>query len=256
MMGDSEIKNLFKRVDAQVHIDEKRKQKVYQMMLMEMEKQRIEMSMSIKNILFQQFYFMDKLLFYVYGGLICLGIIFIAALQYTGVNQNEIITVCMVGAGILNITSIGVIDKLFFGKMAELGATCYLNTKQYVAAWMVLSGMVNVVVLFLLTGYVNYRWNGGLMRVGLYILTPYLISGMAALGILSAESGRRHSFLFTISGIFLSIGYGIIGTIPGALLITAIWLWAAAFIVSTVLFTIQIKRVFNRIEKGDVLCMN
>lgn len=56
---------------------------------------------------------MDKLFFAVYGVLICLGIIFITALQYTGLNQNEMITVCMVEAGILSITSIGVIDKLF-----------------------------------------------------------------------------------------------------------------------------------------------
>ena len=162
-MGDSEIKNLFVRANAQVHIDEARKQKTHQAMMMEMEKQkinkrRIEMRMSIKNILLQQFQYMDKLFFYIYGGLICLGIIFIAVLQYTGVSQNEIITVCMAGAGILSITSIGVIDKMFFGKMAELGASCYFNTKQCVAAWMVISGMVNVVVLFLLAGYLNGFW--------------------------------------------------------------------------------------------------
>ena len=154
-MGDSEIKNLFVRANAQVHIDEARKQKTHQAMMMEMEKQkinkrRIEMRMSIKNILLQQFQYMDKLFFYIYGGLICLGIIFIAVLQYIGVSQNDIITVCMAGAGILSITSIGVIDKMFFGKMAELGASCYFNTKQCVAAWMVMSGMVNVVVLFLI----------------------------------------------------------------------------------------------------------
>ena len=129
-MSDSEIKNLFKRADAQVHIDEKRKQMAYQIVLMEIEnqgieKQRIEsgriekqeirqqeidirgvesrntekqeqLRMSVKNILLQQFQYMDKLFFYIYGGLICLGIIFIAVLQYTGVSQNEIITVCMV----------------------------------------------------------------------------------------------------------------------------------------------------------------
>ena len=149
-MSDSEIKNLFKRADAQVHIDEKRKQMAYQIVLMEIEnqgieKQRIEsgriekqeirqqeidirgvesrntekqeqLRMSVKNILLQQFQYMDKLFFYIYGGLICLGIIFIAVLQYTGVSQNEIITVCMAGAGILSITSIGVIDKMFLEK--------------------------------------------------------------------------------------------------------------------------------------------
>lgn len=74
-------------------------------MIEEMEKQRTPM-MSTKNILFHQFWYMDKLFFAVYGVLICLGIIFITALQYTGLNQNGMITVCMVGAGILRLTEV------------------------------------------------------------------------------------------------------------------------------------------------------
>lgn len=62
-----------------------------------------------------------------------------------------------------------------------------------------MSGMINVVVLFLLAGYLNGFWHVGLLQVGLYILTPYLLSGMIALGILSMETGKKHSFLFVIS---------------------------------------------------------
>ena len=254
-MRDSEIKTLFAKADEQVHVDEIRKQKTYYAMIEEMEKQRTPM-MSTKNILFHQFWYMDKLFFAVYGVLICLGIIFITALQYTGLNQNGMITVCMVGAGILSITSISVIDKLFFGKMAELGASCYFNTKQCVAAWMVISGMVNVVVLFLLAGYLNGFWRVGLLQVGLYILTPYLLSGMIALDILSMETGKKHSFLFVISGFLMSIGYGVIGAIPGIMFTAANRIWTAVLILSLLLFVIQIKRLFNRMEKGDVLCMN
>ncbi len=193
-MRDSEIKTLFEKADEQVHVDEIRKQKTYYAMIEEMEKQRTPM-MSTKNILLHQFWYMDKLFFAVYGVLICLGIIFITALQYTGLNQNGMITVCMVGAGILSITSISVIDKLFFGKMAELGESCYFNTKQCVAAWLVLSGMINVMILFLIAGYLNYHWRVGLLQVGLYILTPYLVSSITALGILSMET-RGEEFIF------------------------------------------------------------
>ena len=289
-MSDSEIKNLFKRADAQVHIDEKRKQMAYQIVLMEIEnqgieKQRIEsgriekqeirqqeidirgvesrntekqeqLRMSVKNILLQQFQYMDKLFFYIYGGLICLGIIFIAVLQYTGVSQNEIITVCMAGAGILSITSIGVIDKMFFGKMAELGESCYFNTKQCVAAWLVLSGMINVMILFLIAGYLNYHWRVGLLQVGLYILTPYLVSSITALGILSMETRGKNSSLFGMSAIFLSISYGVIGSIPRALFVTTLWIWAVAFLVSGLLFVMKIKKLLSEMEKGEVLCTN
>ena len=62
--------------------------------------------------------------------------------------------------------------------MAELGASCYFNTKQCVAAWLVLSGngqccgAVFAGWLFeLASGVLDYcGW-------GLYILTPYLVVG-------------------------------------------------------------------------------
>ena len=253
--GCSEIKTLFAKADEQVHVDEIRKQKTYHAMIEEMEKQRTPM-MSTKNILLHQFWYMDKLFFAVYGVLICLGIIFITALQYTGLNQNEMITVCMVGAGILSITSISVIDKLFFGKMAELGESCYFNTKQCVAAWLVLSGMINVMILFLIAGYLNYHWRVGLLQVGLYILTPYLVSSIIALGILLMEKRGKNSSLFGMSAIFLSISYGVIGSIPRALFVTTLWIWAVAFLVSGLLFVMQIKKLLSKMEKGEVLCTN
>ena len=92
--------------------------------------------------------------------------------------------------------------------------------------------------------------------MGIYILTPYLLSGMIALDILSMETGKKHSLLFVISGFLMSIGYGVIGAIPGIMFTAANRIWTAVFILSLLLFVIQIKRLFNRMEKGDVLCMN
>ena len=147
-------------------------------------------------------------------------------------------------------------DKLFFGKMAELGESCYFNTKQCVAAWLVLSGMINVMILFLIAGYLNYHWRVGLLQVGLYILTPYLVSSIIALGILSMETRGKNSSLFGMSAIFLSISYGVIGSIPRAFFVTTLWIWAVAFLVSGLLFVMQIKKLLSKMEKGEVLCTN
>lgn len=255
MMRNKEIKNLFTKADEQIRVDESEKQKTYYAMTGEMKKQRIP-AMSAKDILFHQFRYMDKMFLAVYGGLICLGFIFIAVLQYLGMKPDEMITVCMAGAGILSIASVSVIDKMFFGKMAELGESCYFNTKQCVAAWLVLSGMINVVVLLLTAGYLNYRWKVGLLQVGFYILTPYLVSGILALGILSMETRGKNPALFGMSVLFLSVGYGVIGSIPGVFLVTALWIWAAAFLVSGFLFGMQIRKLFSRMERGEVLCTN
>lgn len=103
-MRNSKIKALFEKAEEQIQVDEIRKQETYNMMLETMEKQRTPM-MSIKNILLHQIWYMDKVFFIIYGVIICLGIVSIAALQYIGVNQNEIIIACMVGAGILSVVS-------------------------------------------------------------------------------------------------------------------------------------------------------
>lgn len=141
-------------------------------------------------------------------------------------------------------------------QQAQLGESCYFNTKQCVAAWLVLSGMINVMIMFLIAGYLNYHWSVGLLQVGLYILTPYLVSSITALGILSMETSGKNSSLFGMSAIFLSISYGVIGSIPRALFVTTLWIWAVAFLVSGLLFVMQIKKLLSKMEKGEVLCTN
>lgn len=55
--------------------------------------------------------------------------------------------------------------KSFISRQKPLGESCYFNTKQCVAAWLVLSGMINVMILFLIAGYLNYHWSVGLLQV-------------------------------------------------------------------------------------------
>ena len=56
--------------------------------------------------------------------------------------------------------------------------------------------------------------------------------------------------------VFLSISYGVIGSIPRALFVTTLWIWAVAFLVSGLLFVMKIKKLLSEMEKGEVLCTN
>ena len=252
---NSEIKKIFTKANEQVPVDKIRKQKTYHAMIEEMGKQKVPM-ISEKMILLHQVYYMDKLFFVFYGILICLGIMAVRAFQYTEMNQNEMIMVCMTGSGILSTTSISMIDKLFFGRMGELGECCYFNTKQCVAVWLVLSGVINMAMLLLMVGYLNYRWKAGVLQAVLYILTPYLLSNVVALGILSMETREKKLSLFGMSAVFLPISYGVIGSIPGVFLTTAFWMWVAAFLLAGLLLVIQAKKLLSKLEKGEILCMN
>ena len=76
-MKNSEIKRLFTKADKQICVDKSKKQNAYQAVFAEMEIQTIQ-TMPVKNILCQQFYYMDKFFFVVYGFLICSGVAAIA----------------------------------------------------------------------------------------------------------------------------------------------------------------------------------
>ena len=82
------------------------------------------------------------------------------------------------------------------------------------------------------------------------------MSNIVALGILSIEKRGKSSLLFWMSSVFLSICYIVIGSIPKILLVTALWIWGIAFLVSGFIFVIQVKKLLNQIEKGEILCMN
>ena len=43
---------------------------------------------------------------------------------------------------------------------------------------------------------------------------------------------------------------------PGIFLITALWMWMVAFFVLGILIVMQVKRLLNKMEKGEILCMN
>lgn len=254
-MKNNEIKNLFVKADEQLPIDAVKRKKTYDTMLDEMEK-KSRMVMPVKNILCYQFYYIDKLIFILYGVFICFAIIILGVLQHAGVSYKEMITVCMVVSGFLSIISISVIDNMFFGKIGELGKSCYFNTTQCVAIWLLLSGVINIAALFFLSIYLNYYWKVKLLQVVLYLITPYLISGIISLGILSIETREKKTVLFGMSAILVSVSYSALGTVPGIFLtVTFLW-WIIAFFVVLFLMVVQMKKVFSKIESGEVVCTN
>ena len=198
---------------------------------------------------------MDKLFFAVYGVLICLGIIFITALQYTGLNQNGMITVCMVGAGILSITSISVIDKIVL-ENGRVRRSCYFNTKTVCCCMAGIVGMINVMILFLIAGYLNYHWRVGLLQVGLYILTPYLVSSITALGILSMETRGENSSLFGMScHLFINKLWSNRFDSESTFCNNSLDMGSSFSCVGTFICN-EDKKLLSEMEKGEVLCTN
>lgn len=254
-MKNSEMKELFLQADRQTRIKEAKKQKVLLLMAEEMEKQRTPI-INQREILFSQFLHVDKLFLSIYAVVVCLivGVLFL--LQQTRIDRSTIIISCMIGVSALALLTVLIIDKLFFGRMAELGASCYFDTKQCVAAYMVIMGSVNLIVFLLIIFYVGNCWKIGIIQLGLYVLTAFLLSNIVAMGILSTKVGRENPFYLLSSGIFLAIGYTVFSAVPAAFYVTTLGVWAIACFVLGCLLVFLIKKLFIQMEKGEVLCMS
>lgn len=254
-MENREIRELFLMSDRQTPIQKEKKQQVYERAAEELEKRRFPVERQ-SDLLFSQFQYMDKSFFLIYGVLVFIGTILIFLLQKTGAGRNEIIMTCMIGAAVLGISTVLMIDKLFFGRMAELEASCYLNTKQLVAVYMVIAGSFNLIILLFAIFYVGSHWKIGILQIGLYVLTSLLLSNIIALEILSTEAGRKNPYFLLISCILLSIGYAMLSSVPEIFYMTLLGAWATAFVILGILFGAQVRRLFVQMEKGEVLCMN
>lgn len=254
-MRDREIKLLFEKANEQVLVNETRKQDAYMKLANEMDKQRVTL-MSRKNILLSYFLYMDKVYFAAYAVLLCLGFVLISVLDNMGIERDGMIAVCAIFAGVLSVITIGIINRLLFEGMAELGASCYWSTKQCVATHLVLAGGINLVILLVMSFYLGFHWQISVMHVVLYILTPFLTSSSVALGILSTETGRKTHYSLVVCIIFLSVVYAVICSIPIVFMVASLWIWGIAFMVDIFWLAIQLIRLFKQMEKGELLCMN
>lgn len=254
-MKTGDIKKMFDLADRAMPINEEKKNETFEKILLTLKKQKIPIEKR-SIILWNQFQYMDKSVLYVYGVLILLEIVFMVIFQAMQISTAEIISFCMAGSGIISITAILLLDRVFFHRMAELGASCYFSTKQSIAAYMIITEGINSVMLFITTLYVSSLWRIAVMQLLMYIVTPFLFSNVVAFGILMTQVGQRSSFSLFVCGIFLSIFYMILPSIPTVFFLATIWVWCVLCFIMMVIMAFEVTKYFKKMEKGELLCMN
>ena len=254
-METSDIKKLFEATDRAVPINNEKKEQTIEKMVLELKKQKSPVE-NTSSILLNHFLYMDKSVLYLYGILLCLEILCMSAARYMKIDNREIVTFCMIGSGIISISAIMLIDNVFFHKMAELGATCYFNTKQSIAAYMIMVESINIAMLVITMLYVGKFWKIAVFQMAFYVVTPFLLSTVVAFGMLLTEKGRKSTYSLWVCGFFLSIAYMMLSTIPDMFLVSSIGIWSVICVALAALCFFEIKGFFTKLGKGELLCMN
>jgi len=269
---EKDIREQFRVTDGNIIIDEKRKEEALSLLQREITEKQVRVLRNRKRILLQQFRYMDKSMIGIHTAFCIVPILVMAVLHgckgksligkfliekfLLEIGEKDIIFISAILSGILGILSIMEIGRIFFSGIAELSESCYFNVRQIVAFQMFLSGIVDLSVLFFGILFVGMRWKIDLIRIGLYILVPFVIAECCCLMVVFSEAGRRNSYLLLMVGAFVIVLDCILLSSPELYRTTALTVWAGALMVGLLLFAVQVRLLFRGIEKGEILCTN
>lgn len=251
-------KNKLSRANAEWRfpIDEAEKEKGLAVIRHAAEKKQLRYYPSFWEKLWNQFRFQSWKYRVSQGAVLLAAMLLAAYLNERNMAGTESVVVCsvfLVFAGNICLSGVG---RLFSWHMAELEQTLYLNLKQMVCIGMLEAGIVDLMVLGLLTGFM-----GGMSQVGtgvclLYMLVPFLWSDILYLHMLTALRNTQSGYWQLAAGIFC----GLLALFP------AIWeeayntdvlhLWGIGAVVGVLLLAAEIYRILGKIEGGDSLCLN
>lgn len=252
---EQDIREQFRITDRHIVIDEKRKKETMSFLQEEISRKKTGTRPDRKKILTQQFWYMDKTILGIHA-VFCIAALFIMTMIPGNKEHENIIFISTLISGFLGVFSILAVGRILFSGLAELSESCYFNVSQMVAFQMFLSGIISLTVLFINILFVSMRWKIDLLRAGLYLFVPFVMTECCCLMAVLSEAGRKNVYFLLLAGVFSIICNVILVSSSRLYQATALTFWGAAFAGGLLLLAVQITVLFRGIEKGEMLCTN
>lgn len=247
-MGEKygDIKGLFDKNDRYVVIDAAKKQETRNLIKRQEKEQRNFVSANKWQMIKMQVCYMDKTILLVHLAA-CFGTVILG-------NSRNWEQISMIVASALGALSLLEVGNMFYSGMTEIGESCYFNVRQLAAFQMVYSGLFSLAALLLATVSASLKYQLHIMKTGIYILVPFVFTECICMTVMLMETGRRNLLFFVAAGVFSALFWSVLASIPSLYAVTALALWGLALIVGIGIFVVLIRRFFNALDKGELLC--
>lgn len=164
------------------------------------------------------------------------------------------ISVLAAWMGVLGCSSLG---RHFSRGMAELEQSCYFNLPQLWTMKMTLSGAADILVLALGSGRIAWQTNLPFGQVSLYVLVPFVLSNVCCLLFFTALRGSRNRY----GQLVLAFVTGLLAIAVSSLPMEAytkgrLWAWAAVFSGGIGIYLCQLRYLYGKIRRGEMVCWN
>lgn len=257
MKENSDLNKLFCEADRFVKIDKERRERTLERLYSvyeEMNGERTSVTAGYAEIVFSQLRYMDKGIWIADAAVNILFILILLLLRYYGAEEQDIMVAAMLLASASGGVSIWILSGLFSNGAGELAGTCYFNTKQLAGLEMTLLGGINLIMIAFAVLYVGIQWKLNLFRIGVYMGVPFLFTVSVCLGCMMAENCRRRSALTAGAAVFSSALVLAAAAVPQIYLPSAAAVWCMVLAAGAAVLSVQIRRLFNEIGRGEILC--
>ena len=164
------------------------------------------------------------------------------------------ISVLAAWMGVLGCCSLG---RHFSQGMAELEQSCYFNLPQLWTIKMTLSGAADVLVLALGSGTIAGKTNLPFGQVCLYVMVPFVLSNICCLLFFTALRGSRNRYGQLVLALMTGLLAAAVSSLPmEAYAKGSLWAWAAVFSVGIGIYLCQLRYMYGKIRRGEIVCWN
>ena len=253
---DKKVKRLFEEAQQQMFIEEERKKSGIANVVHSADLKQKKTWAGRWNVFWNQGRYMDKTILWIQLLAEAMVAFLFCVFCTLEVPRQDMIAYIIVCSGMLGVLLPAALHRSFASNMAELSETCYFNTKQMVVLQMIYFGISSLVFITIGIFLVGVKWQIPLVQISLYGLVPFVLSGCCCLGALMTKNGRRNSYTFVGTAIFLGMFYMTLVSNSWICDSTVLFLWGILLLVGIFLFAIQLALLFRYIDKGEILCMN
>lgn len=251
-----DLKSMFTAADKCLPIDERRKAEALDLLYHEtasMEKRPLQ---NRKLLLLNLLRYADRNLAGIHLLVCAAMLLLLFTVSIWNVNTETTVFLSMMLPSLLACLSAFEIRQICFAKIAELSKTCFFHVSQLAALSMTLSGILNLIAVSVGILLLGSYWKIKLLYAGIYILVPFTSVQCLCFGTILTKTGRKYTWLSAIPGITAAFLCLLIVQNRALYTESALFFWAAALVAGIAILIMEVRILFARLGKGDILCIN
>lgn len=161
-----------------------------------------------------------------------------------------------IAAALMGVLICGSLGKHFSAGMAEMEQSCFLNLSQVWTMKMILTGSVDILILLLFSGEIARSAQVLYGQICVYLLAPFVLSNVCCMLLIMYVRGSRGRYgqlaIALLSGIIAALP----PTVPHAYEIQYLWVWGLWMVSGIGILAWQIRSMYRKFARGEVLCWN